>query len=209
MKSLKNRVINSAPNTSLIDIDFSKPWWNIFTQQKKDIAIVLTATIISNILITLFPKLISWAIDTENLYNLAIAISIYLADEVSNWFLLGPYSISLYIRTVESFRCSAYQTLLTIDPIYHAQQSSGVGIGKIRRTMEAYKDITKTLLDDFIPLFISLITMVLLFLYFDVLLAIIASAGLLILSTIRTTGLIGLFNITCNFNAIFRSDVVI
>lgn len=187
MKSLKNRVVNPAHNTSLIDIDFAKPWWNIFTKQKKDIAIVLTATIVSNILITLFPKLISWAIDTENLFNLAIAIGIYLADEVSSWFFWGPYSISLYIRTVESFRCSAYQTLLTIDPIYHAQQSSGVGIGKIRRTMEAYKDLTKTFLDDFIPLFISLITMLLLFLYFDVFLAITASVGLLVLSTIFCT----------------------
>jgi ATP-binding cassette subfamily B protein AbcA/BmrA len=187
MKVLKNRADNSTQNVSLIDIDFSKPWWNIFAQQKKDFSIVIITTIISNILITLFPKMISWAIDTENLVYLTGIICIYLIDEAGNWFFWGPHTMRLYIRTVESFRCSAYQTLLTIDPIYHALQSSGVGIGKIRRTMEAYKDLAKTFLDDFIPLFISLITMLMLFLYFDTFLAITASGGLLLLSAIFCT----------------------
>lgn len=184
MKFAKKNAGSSAPTTPLIDIDFSQPWWQIFFQQKKDIAIVLTTTILSNILITLFPKLISWAIESENLIYLTIAISLYLADEASSWFLWGPCYMRLHVRTVESFRCSAYQTLLTMDPIYHAQQSSGMGIGKIRRTMEAYKDLTKTLIDDLIPLATSLLTMLLLFLYFDTFLAITASAGLLLLSAI-------------------------
>lgn len=190
MKLLKNGVINTTHKVPLIDIDFSKPWWNIFLQQKKDIAILLTTTILSNILVTLFPKLISWAIDTENLLNLTFIIILYLIDEVGNWFFWGPHVMRFYIRTVESFRSSAYQTLLTIDPIYHAQLSSGVGIGKIRRTMEAYKDLTKTLLDDFIPLFISLVTMLILFLYFDTFLAITASLGLLMLSALFCTAAI-------------------
>lgn len=184
MKSLKNRVVQATPKYPLIDIDFHKPWWNVFAQQKRDIILVLITTIISNILITLFPILISWAIDTESFFNLTIIISLYLADEASNWFLWGPHAMRLYTRTVESFRCSAYQTLLMMDPIYHAQQSSGVGIGKIRRTMEAYKDVTKTILDDFIPLLISLITMIALFSRYDVFLAITASLGFIILTAL-------------------------
>ena len=169
-------------NDSLIDINFSKPWWNVFLQQKLDIIIVLLTTTISNILITLFPKLLGWAIETESFLNLTAMISLYLMDEACNWFIWSPRYMKLYGRICESFRCSAYQTLLTIDPIYHAQQSSGTGIGKIRRTMEAYKDLIKTMLDDVIPLIISLITMLGLFLYIDTFLAITASFGLLIIS---------------------------
>ena len=108
--------------TTLLEIDFSKPWWYVFWLQKKDISIVLVTTIISNVLVTLFPKLIGWAIETESFFNLSIAICVYLADEASSWLLWGPHYMRLYVQTVESFRYSAYKTLLTIDPIYHAQQ---------------------------------------------------------------------------------------
>lgn len=169
-------------NDSLIDINFSKPWWRVFLQQKFDIFIVLITTTLSNVLITLFPKLISLAIESESFLTLILVITLYLADEACNWFIWSPRYMKLYGRICESFRCSAYQTLLTMDPIYHAQQSSGVGIGKIRRTMEAYKDLIKTMLDDIIPLIISLGTMLFLFLYIDTFLAVTASFGLLFIS---------------------------
>lgn len=187
MKFFEKNPERSLQKTTLLEIDFSKPWWYIFWIQKKDIIIVLITTIFSNVLVTLFPKLIGWAIETESYVNLLVAISLYLADEASSWLLWGPHYMRLYVQTVESFRYNAYKTLLTIDPIYHAQQSSGVGIGKIRRTMEAYKDLTKNLLDDMIPLVVALITMLLLFLYFDTALAIAATVGLLTVSGIFGT----------------------
>ena len=184
MNLFEQNMKSTQHKNPLIDIDFSKPWWYVFLSQKRDIIIVLLTTISSNVLVTLFPKLISWAIESQNLYYVAIAISLYLTDEASSWFLWGPHYMRLHVQTVESFRCSAYQTLLTIDPIYHAQQSSGMGIGKIRRTMEAYKDLTKTMVDDIVPLAVSLVTMLVLFWYYDSFLAVSASVGLLLLSGI-------------------------
>jgi ABC-type multidrug transport system fused ATPase/permease subunit len=173
--------------TTLLEIDFSRPWWHIFWIQKRDIVMILLTTTISNVLVTFFPKLIGWAIQTGSFTNLLIVISLYLADEASSWLLWGPYYMRLYVQTIESFRYSAYKHLLTIDPIYHAQQSSGVGIGKIRRTMDAYKDLLRNLLDELVPLAVALLSMLLLFLYFDPTLAIAATIGLLLLSAIFGT----------------------
>lgn len=181
---LENYKINQK---SLHDIDFSKPWWHIFWIQKKDIFIVLASTTVSNILVTFFPKLVGWAIQSQDYFNVLIVICFYLADEASSWFLWGPHYTHLYVQSIESFRYNAYKHLLTIDPIYHAQHSSGLAMGKIRRTMDAYKDLLKNILDEFVPLCIALISMLMLFLYYDPTLAFAATIGLLILSAIFGT----------------------
>lgn len=184
MKFSEKKIDTTSKNNTLLEFNFFKPWWLVYTKQKKDIIIVLVASVLSNILITLFPALISWAIQTESFRNLIIVICLFLLDEFVGWSLLGPAFMNIFIRTAESFRYSAYQHILTVDPLYHAQHSSGISLGKIRRTMEAYKDITKIMLDDFIPLIISLTTMVILFCYSDVALAFMTSTGLLLLTII-------------------------
>lgn len=171
-----------AKGISFIDVDFARPWWHIFLDQKIKIAIVLTATILFNVLSTLFPLLLGWAIQTESFFNLFVIVVVYITEQFSSWFIWNPTITQLYSQTMESFRYNAYKKLLAIDPLFHAQQSSGVGIGKISRTMKAFHDITKNLFDEIIPIAISIITTVVTLSSFNIYLGIATGVGMICIS---------------------------
>ncbi|MBN2267495.1 MAG: ABC transporter ATP-binding protein [Candidatus Babeliaceae bacterium] len=147
-----------ADKVRLIPIDFQKPWWHIFWAQRWITGCLLVSLTIFDILNTLFPLLIGQAISAQSITYLAVIISVYLAQEASSWLIARPFITILQAQVVDSFRYNAYRSLLGIDPAYHAQHSSGVSIGKIRRTSEAYLRLTKKMLDDLIPILIINIT---------------------------------------------------
>lgn len=173
-----------SKRAKIIDIDFDKPWWNIYLKQKATIIIVLFAVCIENILNTIFPLFIAKVLETESYQLLFSITAVYLIQEIINWFIWSPAIILLYTQTMTSFRYCAFKTLLAIDPMYHAQQSSGVGIGKIRRTMEAYKNITKNIFNELIPLGISIITATAALMSFNITVGLIASSTIIGISGI-------------------------
>lgn len=151
-------VSKPAQTVSLITIDFSKPWWSILLAQKGMILIIVISTLIYEILDTIFPLLISKALDRASITFLALVILPYLCEEIISWFIIRPIITKLHAQTIESFRYSASKALLTIDPSAHTTHSSGISMGKIRRTTEAYFKFIKKLLDDLVPLAIVLTT---------------------------------------------------
>ncbi|HBY05635.1 MAG: ABC transporter, permease/ATP-binding protein [candidate division TM6 bacterium GW2011_GWE2_42_60] len=158
MGFFKRWVSKPAQAVSLITIDFSKPWWSILWAQKGMIVVILLSTLVYEILDTIFPLLIGKALDRASISFLVLVLSPYLLEEVVSWFIIRPIITRLHAQTVESFRYSASRALLIIDPTAHATHSSGVSMGKIRRTTEAYFKLVKKLLDDLVPLTIILIT---------------------------------------------------
>lgn len=145
-------------NLTPFELDFTKPWWHIFASQKTRILIIFFTTALFEVMDTLFPLIIGWALKTQNFGYLVLVILPYLVEEVSSWFTVRPLLTKLYTQTMESFRLSAYKYLLALDPVFHTRQSSGVSIGKIRRTTEAFYTLTKKLVDDLVPLCFVLIT---------------------------------------------------
>lgn len=190
MNLLKKLTEAPAKHVELININFAKPWWHIFVQLKSKIVIIIFATTITNVLNTLLPILIGWILNTQSFYNLSLIIGMYCIEGLSNCFIWNPRITQLYSQTMESFRYSAYKTLLGIDPIYHAQSSSGVGVGKIRRTMDAYRDITKNLFDELIPVAISLITAIIALTALSPTLGIAIGIGMIFVSAIFGWGVV-------------------
>lgn len=173
-----------AKSIQIFSIDFTKPWWHIFFKQKSKIAVVVFSTITGSIMNTLIPTLVCWALETESYANLFIVFAAWALEEVSSWFLWTPKIIQLYAQTIESFHYNAYEKLLAVDPFYHGQQSSGVGIGKISRTMEAFREMTKNLLDELIPLLVGLIATVVTLAVFDMKLGLGVGALLVVVACI-------------------------
>lgn len=147
-----------AKSVKIIDIDFHKPWWSIFAAQKGKIIGILIAILIYEIMDTLFPLLIGWVLNSGRYSYLIIALLPYLAEEGVSWIFIRPLMAQFISQTMESFRCSAYKSLLAIDPRFHVRHSVAVSTGKIRRTTEAYFKLVRKLLDDLVPLGITLTT---------------------------------------------------
>lgn len=147
-----------AKTVKLIDVDFSQPWWSIFTAQKSKIVGILIAVFIYEIMDTLFPLVIGWVLSSGRYSYLIVALLPYLIEEVINWIFIRPLMAQFMSQTIDSFRYSAYRALLAIDPRFHVRHSFGISTGKIRRTTEAYFKMVKKLLEDLVPLAITLCT---------------------------------------------------
>ncbi len=162
-------------------IDFSKPWWAVYGNHVGKIFVVCLSMTVFQALDSLFPVILGWAIERQNIGLLVLLMSPYFVEEVFSWFVTRPLFTRLYSQVVGSFRFSAYEFFLSVDPIFHARRASGITIGKVRRTSDAFFYFTKTVLDDFYPFIVVMITtMIMLFWSSPLLGAIVASIFVLL-----------------------------
>ncbi|HAU30285.1 MAG: Multidrug resistance ABC transporter, ATP-binding/permease protein BmrA [candidate division TM6 bacterium GW2011_GWF2_43_17] len=146
-------------------IDFSKPWWMVYAPHIGKILVVCLSMTIFQSLDSLFPIILGWAIERQSIGFLILCMTPYFAEEIFSWFVTRPLFTRLYSQVQGSFRFSAYEFFLSVDPIFHARRASGITIGKVRRTSDAFFYFTKTALDDFYPFVVVMITtMIMLFL---------------------------------------------
>ncbi len=151
-------------NARHYSIDFSKPWWMVYAPHVGKIAVVCLSMTVFQALDSLFPVILGWAIERQSIGFLVLCMSPYFAEEIFSWFVTRPLFTRLYSQVQGSFRFSAYEFFLAVDPIFHARRASGITIGKVRRTSDAFFYFTKTTLDDFYPFIVVMITtMVMLF----------------------------------------------
>lgn len=170
----KRVIERPVERVSLLELDFFAPWWHVFVQQKMSIILILIASTAFNALKTVFPMLICWALETSSIFNLFLVTALYCVQEIFDWLLVNALFLQFYFKTTESFRYSAYKTLLGSEKLSQ-EQSPGIGIGKIRRTMEAYKDLMSNMYEDIVPLVISLLTTMVTLMFFNVYLGLCAS----------------------------------
>lgn len=170
-----------AKKVKVINIDFSKPWWSIFASQKGKIIGILFAILIYEVMDTLFPLLIGMVLDSERYSYLIFVLSPYLIEEVTSWIVIRPLMAQFISQTMESFRCNAYRTLLAVDPRFHARHSVAVSTGKIRRTTDAYFKLVRKLIDDLVPLTITLTTAIVSMITYNLLFGIISGTVFILL----------------------------
>lgn len=143
---------------SIATVDFKKPWWDIYWQQRKTFAAVLAYLTIDEAFSTIVPLMLGLILEQKSI-SLLIMVQIgYIVLEVGGWFAYHPGLTRLYNTVQHSFQYNAYERLLTIDPIYHIKRPSGTVIGKIKRTTTAYFDLTWVMLDDVIPFIVEVLT---------------------------------------------------
>lgn len=183
MNFVKKVIERPVERVNLLNLDFFAPWWQVFAQQKKSITMIVCLSTASNSLKTIFPMLVCWALETSSVFNLCLVTLLYCDQEMVDWLVVNSLFLQFYFRTTESFRYNAYKTLLGSDP-FSEEQSHGVGIGKIRRTMEAYKDLISNMYEDIVPLIISLVTTMITLMLYNVYLGLLSSIGIVVIALI-------------------------
>ncbi len=170
-------------NAKHFPMDFKKSFWEVYRDHVGKIIIVCLSMTVFQSLDSLFPVILGWAIERQNIGLLCLIMTPYFLEEVFSWFVTRPFFTRIYSQVVGSFRFSAYSYFLSVDPIFHARRASGITIGKVRRTSDAFFYFTKTALDDFYPFMVVMITTLITVFYSSRLL------GFVVLSIFSTLGL--------------------
>jgi ABC-type multidrug transport system fused ATPase/permease subunit len=142
-----------------VQVDFSKPWWEIIYRFKYYYAAILFVEIILAVMYALIPFGVGFIITTGSIMYLyqfiGLWIVILILEMVTNY--INPIFQS---KVCESIEVSAHEFFLTVDPINHSTRSTGQVLSKIDRGVIAYSAILDTLTFEIIPLFARLITII-------------------------------------------------
>lgn len=185
-----DRILDYKSKIKYFDIDFNKPWLTETILKKPFfVAISIVSEMIQAVFLTVSPISIGYIFQTRKYEYLWLFCSIYIFFELVNRVV---WSMQNYLIEVNggSLLISANKFLLTTDPINHTFRSSGQIISKIEKSIASLKDFFFIIIDDFVPVITSLVTLIITFLSVDLYL------GLICLFSLT---LIGGFNIFMAF----------
>jgi ATP-binding cassette, subfamily B, bacterial len=143
-------------NIKIFNINFEKPWWSIITQQK----FLLYSTIIGEIIYSSFKPLVfilfGFVITQKKLsyfiYLFALWAIIYVIA-----FLCKIAASFLKTQCIHSIYFNAHKWFLQVDPIAHANRSSGTILSKIERAARSYEDFNEAIFVDIIQVFAGVV----------------------------------------------------
>ncbi len=122
------------------EIDFDEPWWKIITQFKWKLSGVLVLRGVFEVVNTLIPLFVAWAISTAEFSNYlwVIAAMAFLAVEgiIMEYLYAGALS-----SVISSLSASCNKFFLSVDPIHHTTRSSGQIISKVTRGSSSYEPL--------------------------------------------------------------------
>jgi ABC-type multidrug transport system fused ATPase/permease subunit len=183
--NLFKRIIDyPSQRVKIFDLDFFKPWWDIFYKQKTLILSIVLFTFIDKITLSLFPIAIGWIIESKSYFYLLSIMSFYIAMCVISLFTYHPFLSKFFTQTQDNFRYNAYRHLLLMDPISHVQQPSGIIIGKIQRTSIAYLDMADNVVDEIVPMLIETGTVIITMMFVNFVLGAIVGISIFLITII-------------------------
>lgn len=162
-----DKILNYKSKIHYFEIDFNKPWLTETILRKPFfVAISVFSEVIQAIFLTLIPISVGYIFETKRYEYLWLFFGIYTVFELVNRVV---WSLQNYMIEVNggSLLISANKFLLTTDPINHTFRSSGQIISKIEKSIASLKDFFFIIIDDFVPVITSLITLVVTFLSVD------------------------------------------
>jgi ABC-type multidrug transport system fused ATPase/permease subunit len=134
------------------EIDFDKPWWQVYSWTKiKNIAVLLTVIGESSFL-TALPLILIHLIKNPDLNNYLIVIIVALVITV--FFTIGYFLSTIWECIISNNIANSY--FLKVDPIYHTTKNSGQIIAKIERATIAYLDFDIGIVFDVLPNLIAI-----------------------------------------------------
>lgn len=143
----------------LIPINFCDPWWRVITAHKWLLAAVLLCIIIIHSFWVLLPMSIASVFQSGGWHSYFILFALWLGVEVLNVFVMPRLNHKFQLQVIHSVQYNAHQFLLTVDPRYHVQRSSGTVLAKIDRAARGFEDILDQVTFEFLPLFTAILTM--------------------------------------------------
>lgn len=143
----------------IIQVDFTKPWWQLITQQKGLFTTITLMTMVVRVFWSMSPFLISLVFEHATWLSCAALFSLWIVMDCINAYArqLNTY---FQINCIHNIYYNAHTYLLTIDPRYHVHRSSGSILGKIERAARGYEEILDQITFEFVPLMVGLITMI-------------------------------------------------
>jgi ABC-type multidrug transport system fused ATPase/permease subunit len=146
-----------------LEIDFEKPWWQIFTKQKWLVFINLFNSTLVNSINTILPFILAFVLEkggVVNFFYLFLGLIFWL---IINYFLFyfDPFLRNQISSGIVS---SASVKLLTTDPINHMTKASGEIISKVNRGGDAGANITGNYLHDVSGFLVTFLSTTLVFL---------------------------------------------
>jgi ABC-type multidrug transport system fused ATPase/permease subunit len=167
----------------ILPVDFNKPWWQIIWDQKWQLAFCVAYELVDNVYQALIPIIIAFILTTGNYSYFFYFIIVAVSLQILGVFVFIIFSL-LEAKTTYSVYSAANKFFLTVDPINHSTRSSGQIISKTSRGSERFEDILQMLLYDIIPIFATLITIVVAMVKYDFNLGIIAFLGILFVALV-------------------------
>lgn len=162
----------------LIPIDFDKPWWQIIAKQKWLMLSVLACIVVIHTFWVLLPMSVTSVFQSGSWQAYLTLFVVWLCVEVLNVFVMPRLNHRFQLQVIHSVQYSAHQFLLTVDPRYHVQRSSGMVLGKIDRAARGFEEILDQITFEFLPLFTAIVTMFVVLSQYSVALAMIIGCAL-------------------------------
>lgn len=156
------KITNLDNPDNVTRIDFCKPWWHVFLQNKWKLAIILSGVVFSFTIATLLPMLFKSAIESQKTINFFYIFLVWITIEA--WRPVTAYVFSVLISSViTGVNYSAYKFFLTVDPIFHARRVGGEIVAKIQRCTKAFDKFLDKVMYDVLPIIVRVTTVIVLF----------------------------------------------
>jgi ABC-type multidrug transport system fused ATPase/permease subunit len=168
----------------LLPLDFKKPWWQLIRAQQYLFVLICAITILYTVFWSLIPILIALVLERGTMLSCVLFFLVWLIIDACSTYS-HQLNIQFQLQCVHSIYYNAHKRLLTLDPQYHVHRSSGSILGKIERGARGYEDLLDQITFEFIPLSVSLITIIAVLVKFSVVLAgivLVACAALVMVS---------------------------
>ena len=179
------RLFGMVGNIKIHPVDFNLPWYSIYKRYWLRLVVSLIAEIIVWVFFTTLPLIINYAIKTQDI-TLVVSLGII--------FIMLSIIVQTHMRSyvlaeagiMGSISNSAYRFFVTVDPVHHSTRESGKVISKINRAVGAYENTTDIITFNILQFIIQIIVILVSFVYYDLIIGIIAAVSLIIILTIST-----------------------
>lgn len=162
----------------LIPIDFRNPWWKVITAHKWLLIAVLLCIVVIHTFWVLLPMSITSVFQSGSWHVYITLVLVWLGVEVLNVFVMPRLNHRFQLQVIHSVQYNAHQFLLTVDPRYHVQRSSGTVLAKIDRASRGFEEILDQITFEFLPLFTAIVTMFVVLSQYSVMLALVIGCAL-------------------------------
>jgi ABC-type multidrug transport system fused ATPase/permease subunit len=145
-------------NIRILPIDFSRPWWTVITDQIWLALGVSISAVLRDIFWVFTPFMVTILLEHHSWYWFAGFCGLWIVFLI-NLFLFHDLNARFQLQAIHSVFDNAYRYLLNVDPIYHTKRVSGAIVAKIERAARGYEEALDHITYSFVPLGISISTM--------------------------------------------------
>jgi ABC-type multidrug transport system fused ATPase/permease subunit len=164
-------MFGTIKNPKIFTLDFTRPWWHLILKQKGTYLLILAVTALMQIFVTVTPFLVARIFESGSVAVCIAIFSLWLALDLSQ-ALVRRLNPKFQLQCIYSIYQSAHLHLLSMDPQYHVHRSSGAILGKIDRAARGYEDLLDHITDEFTPLLVGMITVIVVILNYSYIIAV-------------------------------------